>query len=196
MGYRGWENFSPAIMKQHKDPRRQWQGSRSRELGLAFEERLKMACEAYKNQGIAFIEKTPEPFAITDKQYDKNRKFLGFLGHFEKKAQPDFKGTLRGGKSIVFDAKATEKDRIERAAVTDEQKKDLNYHFALGAECNVIVSFKLQTYYRVPWYTWSHMREIYGRSYITQDDLSDMQIPVKNGIVYFLERQVESCHEI
>lgn len=189
MGYRGWENFSPEMLKQHRDPIRQWQGRRSRELGLAFEERLKVACEAYKNQGTAFIEKTPEPFAITDKEYDKSGKFLGFLGHFEKKAQPDFKGTLRGGKCIVFDAKATEKDRIERTAVTDEQRKDFDYHFALGAECYVIVSFKLQAYYRVPWRTWSHMREIYGRSYITQDDLPEMQVAEKNGIICFLERQ-------
>lgn len=190
MGYKGWENFSPAMLEQSRNPRRQWQGSRSRELGLAFEERIKVACEAYKNQGIAFIEKTPEPFAITDKEYDKKGKFLGFLGHFEKKAQPDFKGTLRGGKSIVFDAKATEKDRIERATVTDEQKKDLDYHFALGADCYVMVTFKLQTYYCVPWYTWSHMREIYGRCYITMDDILEMRVPEKNGIIYFLKRQV------
>ena len=190
MGYSGWENFSPTTLRQRQNPKRQWQGRRSRELGLAFEERLKMACEAYKNEGIAFIEKTPEPFAVTDKQYDKKGKFLGFLGHFEKKAQPDFKGTLRGGKSIVFDAKATEKDRIERAAVTDEQKKDLDYHLALGADCYVVVSFSLRAYYRIPWYTWNHMREIYGRCYITMDDISEMRVTERNGIIYFLERQV------
>jgi recombination protein U len=175
------------MMNQRRDPKRQWQGRRSRELGLAFEERLKIACEAYKNQGVAHIEKTPEPFAITDKQYDKKGKFLGFLGHFEKKAQPDFKGTLQGGKSIVFDAKATEKDRIDKAAVTDEQRKDLNYHFALGAECYIVVSIGLRTYFRVPWYTWEHMREVYGRNYITVEELTAMQLPEKNGIIYFLE---------
>ena len=187
MGYSGWENFSPTTLRQRQNPKRQWQGRRSRELGLAFEELLKVACEAYKNQEIAFIEKTPEPFAITDKEYDKKGKFLGFLGHFEKKAQPDFKGTLRGGKSIVFDAKATEKERINYSIVTDEQRKDLDYHLALGAECYVVVSFKLQTCYRVPWYTWSHMREIYGRNYITMDELSAMQVPEKNGIIRFLD---------
>mgnify|MGYP000911695890 CR=1 FL=1 len=189
MGYKGWENFSPAMVKQRRDPRRQWIGSRSRELGRAFEERLKVACEAYRNQGIAFIEKTPEPFAITDKEYDKAGKFIGFLGHFEKKAQPDFKGTLQGGKSIVFDAKATENDRIPMAAVTDEQQKDLNSHSALGAECYVVVSLKLRTFYSVPWFTWQHMRSIYGRGYMTMEDLSEFRIPEKGGIVCFLERE-------
>ena len=52
--------------------------------------------------------------------------------------QPDYKGTLRNGFSIVFEAKHTDTDRIKRAVITDEQEKRLDKHLALGAECFVL----------------------------------------------------------
>ena len=98
MGYSGWENFNPD--EKAKDPRRQLQGYINRAVGNSFEKYLIDACEVYAEAGIAFVEKTPEPFKVTGKK--RIGKRLVFEGHFEKKAQPDFKGTLKGGRSIVF----------------------------------------------------------------------------------------------
>lgn len=166
----------------------QRRGSRSRELGKALEDRINMACEFYKSRDIAYIEKTPEPFTVTDRQYDKKGKFIGFTGHFEKRAQPDFKGTLRGGQSIVFEAKATENDRIMESAVTPWQKDSLDLHWNLGAKTFVVVSFGIHNFYRVPWSIWTTMKSHFGHQFMTAEDLERYRIPNGNtGLVLFLK---------
>lgn len=52
------------------DPKRQLIGRRSKASGDTFEHWLTNACEFYLQKGLAYIEKTPEPFHITGK--DKN----------------------------------------------------------------------------------------------------------------------------
>ena len=49
------------------DSRRQIIGRRSKAAGETFERCISSACEFYKKQGWAHIEKTPEPFHITGK---------------------------------------------------------------------------------------------------------------------------------
>ncbi len=75
------------------------QSKMKNEQGKMFEKLILAGCDYYKKKGMAIIEKTPEPFSV-------KRKMQGgqFIGQFHKnqKAQPDFQGTLTGGRSIIL----------------------------------------------------------------------------------------------
>ena len=143
-----------------KDYARVMQGKRSKAVGEHFERMIETSCEYYKFMGMATIKKTPEPM--------KPIKDLGngrFVAYFEKRAQPDFKGTLRGGRAILFDAKHTDSDRIERKAVSEEQEKEFDINAIMGAECFVLVSFGFREFYKIPWDIFKNMKELFGRKY-------------------------------
>ena len=84
-------------MSKDKDPRRQLMGKISKAKGKHFEERLDASFAYYRDCGYAIIEKTPEPMRPTKNL--GNGKFIAF---FEKKAQPDYKGTIKGGRTVMF----------------------------------------------------------------------------------------------
>lgn len=185
MGWAGWEDFGQ-IPTKNADPARQLQGCRNRDLGQAFENIIEAACLELKSQNMAYIEKTPEPFRVTNKQFGPGGKFLGFLGFFTKPAQPDFKGTTAGGRSVCFEAKATMGDRILYEAVTQDQRKALDRHWDLEADVFVLVSLGLEKFYRVPWAIWREMKIKFGRKYMTKDDLAPFALPMVNGILKIL----------
>lgn len=101
-----------------------------------------------------------------------------FVACYTKAAQPDFKGTLKGGRSVVFEAKHTSADRIEQKRVTAEQTEALNRHHALGAACFVLVSFRLTHFYRVPWAVWRSMPEHFGKKSATPVDLAPYRVEI------------------
>ena len=105
---------------------------------------------------------------------------------FEKQAQPDYKGTLKGGRAIVFEAKHTDGDRLQQSVVSEEQEKQLNRHAALGAECFVLVSFGFQQFFRIPWETFRDMKARYGRKYIKPEDVQEYKVRYIGGILQFL----------
>ena len=156
----------------------------SRDEGKLFESHIETACEYYMLKGIAEIEKTPEPRRVIGRTGDRKSKMICVN---EKKAQPDFKGTLRGGTSIVFEAKHTSDDRIKQDVVTPEQAERLDRHYRLGASCWVVVSFRFRTYARIPWQIWREMKGRYGRKYITESESREFGIPLINGVVAFLD---------
>lgn len=139
--------------------------ARSRQSGAAFEELVNRSCDYYEEQGLAKIEKTPEPMKVL-----ANLGGGFFKAVFTKQAQPDYKGTLRGGKAIVFEAKHTDTDRIKRSVITEEQEKCLNAYEKIGACCFVLVSFRLQKFYMLPWKIFRDMKQYFGRQYIHRDD--------------------------
>lgn len=179
--YQGWENFRPG-QHQTKNPENQRRGYINREMGAAFEERLKVACDYYRNIGVANVKKTPEPFKVTSGLHQNRKGQWVFEGHFEAPAQPDFKGTLRGGQSVVFDAKTTQTDRMHQSELTFEQEKDLRLHHKLGALTFVAVSACLHGCYVVPWEIWEHMKVRYGRKYMTLGELEEFKVPELGGI--------------
>jgi recombination protein U len=156
----------------------------SRDEGKLFESHIETACEYYRIKGIAEIEKTPEPRRVIGRTGDRKSKMVCVN---EKKAQPDFKGTLLGGKSIVFEAKHTDTDRMKQDVVTHEQAERLDRHYKLGASCWVVVSYKFRTYARIPWDVWRKMKGRYGRKYITEQEAEEYKIPLIDGIVAFLD---------
>ncbi|MDN5307963.1 MAG: recombination protein [Eubacteriaceae bacterium] len=169
-------------IEHEKNSRR---GYRSRAIGKNFEKMIEAACRQYRNIGVAIIEKTPEPMKVI-KGHSQGR----FTACFEKKAQPDFKGCTQYGKAVIFEAKATEQDRIKKNAVTGKQFESLDSYWKVGAEVFVLVSFCHERYYRVPWGVWREMETFYGRKYLKEEDIKDCQVCFKNGYIDFLEREL------
>jgi recombination protein U len=159
-------------------------GRKAHTNGSAFEGIIDMACRAYAAAGAAFIEKTPEHTRIL-----KNLGSGRFEAVFVGAAQPDYKGTIRGGRAVVFEAKHTEGSRIERARLTDKQMEALDRHAALGAWCFVLVSFGMQSFYRVPWEVWRDMPEIFGKVSVNERDLKDYLTPLFSFLDEGLMRQ-------
>ena len=171
----------PEQLKRRNENRAR--GLANKREGEAFEFHIEAALIRYKEAGIAEIEKTPEPI----KQLGKKNGRGQFLACYTKRAQPDFKGTLTGGRSIVFEAKATRQDKIEQNAVTQDQSERLDAHQKLGALAFVIVGMNLQDFYRVPWETWRNMKEIYGRKHMKRDELEPFRIDWRDGMIQLLD---------
>ena len=126
---------------------RQRRGWKNKKAGEAFEQIIAHACTFYREQGTAEIEKTPEPM----KQLGAKDRKGHFRACYQKRAQPDFKGTLHGGTSVVFEAKHTDGDRILQSVITEDQWRRLDKHWSLGAAVFVIVSIGMENFYNVPW---------------------------------------------
>ena len=163
------------MYRQEKDPRKQLIGARSRAAGNIFEDIINAACEYYDEKGVAYIEKTPEPMQPT-RDVGNGR----FIAYFKKRAQADYKGTLAGGRSIQFEAKHTDHDRILQSVVTEDQAACLDKTEAMGGVCGVIVSFLHQEFFFVPWDVWKNMKQHFGRKYATPKDLMKWKVS-RNG---------------
>lgn len=148
-----------------KDPKRQLQGRRSRTKGKQFEELIDRSLDYYRERGFADIEKTPEPMKVV-RRLDHGR----FVACFEKKAQPDYKGLIKGGREILFEAKYTDADRIEQDRVGELQAKYMSRHQSLGARCYVLAGFGTGTVYKVPWDVWQNMKSHFGHKYVAERD--------------------------
>lgn len=158
------------------DLARQYQGALNRAQGKQFEKYIEASLAYYRQIGLAMVEKTPEP--MTPCQSLHNGKFVAF---FQKKAQPDYQGTLAGGRSVVFEAKYTAGEKIEQNRVSAEQAKYLDLHQRLGALCFVLVGFGLQEIYRAPWEVWRDMKAVFGRKYVSAADLGKYKISCSKG---------------
>ena len=123
--------------------RRMIAGARSRIAGQTFEDQITASLVWHEERGILKAAKTPEPM----KPIGPKQKGGRFTAVYVKAAQVDFSGTMRGGRSVRFEAKQTDTDRFERKRLTDEQMDDLRGHEKLGALCFVICCFG--TYYGV-----------------------------------------------
>lgn len=169
-------------MQQGTGTNRRLQSMKNNALGHYFEGYIKGACEYYKMIGAAEIDQTPEPFRTTRTNRDGT-----FTGRFTANAQPDFKGTVKGGRAIVFEAKYTSTDRMKKAAVTEVQAQSLEAHWKLGAVTGVCVGIH-DVFAFVPWKIWRNMKELYGRQYMTAEEVKKYEIYF-NGHARFLERK-------
>lgn len=168
-------------MKQ-KDPMNQLRGRQSKAKGKRFEERLDASFAYYREKGFALIEKTPEPMKPTKNL--GNGKFIAF---FERKAQPDYKGTIKGGRTVMFEAKYTSDDQIKQERVNKDQAQYMTRHEALGARCYVLAGFDSGEVYCIPWAVWSDMKRHFGRKYAKETELEPFRVPLGwNGVLLIL----------
>ena len=158
----------------------QYQNKVNNAQGHFFEGAIKAACALYSERERADVDKTPEPFRVMEKSRDGI-----FKGRFTARAQPDFQGTLAGGRSIVFEAKYTTTDRMKRDVLTKEQQDALERHAARDALAAVCAGIG-DKFFFVPWQMWRDMKQLYGRKYVTAADLEPLRVRF-NGAVLFLD---------
>lgn len=160
-----------------------WRGMVNRAQGKLFEDRIDAALAYCQRQGLAVVEKTPEPMRPI-KRLSEGR----FVAVFEKPAQPDYKGTLKGGRAVVFEAKHTTTGQMEQSRVTPDQAKRLDQHMEAGALCFVVAGFGSEEVFRVPWKVWRDMKAAFGRKYVTPKDLEEYRVRLgRSGVLLLLE---------
>jgi len=179
-------------MRSHTDPTadeaikklmRQQRAMQSRQNGALFERMIDASLKWYASRGDAHIEKTPEPMKPLRPPNQRGQ----FLACYTKQAQPDYKGTLKGGRSIVFEAKHSESDKIDYGRLTEEQRDGLEAHYQLGAFAGVLVSLGMTDFYMVPWEIWRRMTEIYGRKHMKDYELERYRVPFYGGVIKLLD---------
>lgn len=188
----GWDYVPGKNAEGYPDPtaatalaniERQYRGMQSRAAGNQFEDLISASLEWYEDKGVACIEKTPEPMKPLSKPNKKGQ----FLACFVKAGQPDYKGTLNGGRAVVFEAKHTDSDQMKYDRLTGEQIDRLTLHHKLGAAAFVMVSFGLDDFFRIPWPVWRDMKAIYGRKYIKAADVEQYRVQYMSGVLKLLE---------
>ena len=153
-------------------------------FGKNFEKLIDLACKYYRDEGKADISKIDEPFRVI-----RLKKAGRFEGQFTKNANPDFEGTLDGGRSICFEAKYTTTDRMKQNVVSSKQAEVLEIKSKLGGLAGVCIGIK-DRYFFIPWNIWTNMKEIFGRKYVKADDLSRYEVIFRQG-VRFLDYKYE-----
>jgi len=170
------------------DVKNQIRGAKNRAQGNFFENYIDAGCTYYSINNIAEIEKTPEPMKVI--------KSLGggkFVAVFTKKAQPDYKGIASNGKGIMFDAKHTEADRIEKKALSKEQEEKLLKYAEMNGMAFVLVSIKFERVFRIPISVWKNMKEIFGHQYMTPEEMKKYEVHFNPlGALDFLEGLYET----
>lgn len=137
-------------------------GRKAKQNGKRFETLLDKYFSFFAEMGYCNIEKTPEPFKFI-KPYSNNL----FVGCFVKSAQPDYKGTLQGGRAIVLEAKSVENGKIQKSALTDNELKELLRHQKLGACSGVLVyDNEKANIHLLPVVMFEKMEEIFGKKHI------------------------------
>lgn len=162
---------------------RSQKGLQSRRAGEHFENMISASLRWYEDKGVACVEKTPEPM----KPLRAPNRQGQFLACYVKAGQPDYKGTLNGGRAVVFEAKHTDSDRIEYSRLTQEQADRLDLHHNLGAAAFVLVSFGLQDFYRIPWEVWRDMKELFGHKHMKQPECEPYRVQYMAGVLKLLE---------
>lgn len=156
-------------------------GLKARTNGHKFEHIIDVTCKMYEKKGVGLIQKTPEPMRVI-----KNKGNGQFTCVFEKKAQPDYTGVLKGGVSIMFEAKHTDGTRFPFNRINDEQWATLKRHHTLGGQTYVVLSFNRTDYYSVPFADWMTLVSASKKKSVNASELADYRIPYKQGFVDFL----------
>lgn len=166
-----------------------WQNMQNNAQGHIFESCIESGCDDYSRQERAEVEKTPEPFRVTQKGKDGK-----FEGRFIANAQPDFKGTLIGGRAIVFEAKHTTTPKIHQNVITETQWRSLDRHQKLGALVGVCAGIG-QDFFFVPWDVWKSMKLLFGHKYATAAELSPWQVRFDGSCLFLDYRSGQKVEE-
>lgn len=182
----------PRMSGPVKDPLRALQGARSRAQGGRLEEQIEASCALLTETGRADISKTPEPM----KPVSQPNKSGQFRAVYTKKAEPDFKGVMLGGRAVMFEAKSTGTGRLNKDRVLPEQVKKLDSYTALGAHCFIVATFDGLRVYRIPWTVWRSMKQRYGRNYVTEADIKEYAVRFGPGFTPDLLRGIPTMYDI
>lgn len=169
--------------------RRHLAGAKAKAAGVNFETWIDRSFRELARRGEGLIEKTPEPM--------RPIKSMGggrFVAIYEHQAQPDYKGTLAGGRTVLFEAKYCGEDRIERSRVTQGQAEYMRRMESFGAACFVLAGFSDGAVFRIPWGFFDDMRDHFGHLHIKREELEDMPWRIQTdrfGALMLLDGLVE-----
>lgn len=168
-------------MNEQQKLQQSFQNKMNNAQGHYFEQFILGGCSFYMEKGIAAVTKMPEPFRVLKKD---SRTGIATV-RFTKKAQPDFIGTLKGGRTIVFEAKRTSTDRINDTVLTETQRNSLEKHFLAGAYAGVCAGLGDINYF-IPWEVWRDMKNLFGHKYMTASEAEPYRVKF-NGVILFLD---------
>lgn len=167
----------------------------ARAAGKSFELMIEHACDAYQKVGKAMVTKVPEARQVIGRTGDRRSQMICVNG---KKAHPDFMGSVSpNGRTIVFDAKHTGKDRLLKTALTPTQTYIMEAHYRCGAWCFIAASFSFEEFFLIPYSIWKNMKDHVGRNYLlaTDEAIQKYRLPFDRdmndkgkGYVWFLGR--------
>lgn len=112
--------------------------------GRWYQRLVTAACKLYDAQERAYIVEIPTPMGIVKG---------GEAAFFKEKAITDYFGTLRGGRSIAFDAKGS-LDGAYRAGVPDHQLIVMERVHKLGGISGVLIGFQVEGTILSWWVPW------------------------------------------
>lgn len=162
------------------------QSRRNNAAGHHFEDYIMGGCRYYEGEGMAKFQKTPEPFRTLRKYHDGTATV-----RFTAKAEPDYIGCEKGGTLIVFEAKKTMTNKINQNVVTTHQWKALDKYEELGAKAGVCIGIKDETFW-IEWFVWKNMKELYGRKYLTAEDIQPFKVKFNGSILFMNPLDVEA----
>ena len=158
---------------------RSYLASLSSGRGRQFEKMIEGGAEYYRIKRRALVAKMPEPFRVLS----KTRQGIATI-RFTARAQPDFIGCVAGGRTIVFEAKHTDKERLYAKALTPTQAAALDTYHKRGAIAAVCAGIKDDNF-MIPWSVFAGMKKNFGRLYITVADVEPWRVKF-NGVILFL----------
>jgi recombination protein U len=161
-------------------------GARNKSSGELFERACDTLFGELRARNFAHIQKTPEPMRVIG----RTNKPGMFAAVFTQQAQPDYQGTMRGGQSVVIEAKYTDGERLGHDRIKPMQVAELDRHEAMGAVVAVFVCFSYKASGLIPWQDWKRLPDIVGRKSLKAEDLAAHGWQLDN-IVY--RRTVESA---
>lgn len=154
--------------------------------GQAFEELIKLVNDQYENKGVAKIQKVATPWKIINKFGQS-----GLSAVPGEKSTLDFRGTVKPGISISFDAKETEDlEGLPLKNLEDHQYRYIKSALGFGEVSFLLVSMKkLNKFYAVPGYKvvekWEDWKANPRKKGFNKIKIEEM-IPLKQNQGYFL----------
>lgn len=112
--------------------------------GMITEEIVEISCNQYQDRNLAVIRKVPTPVKVLS---NKGGRVTGF---YEKKSTVDFEGTLKGGRSVAFEAKQTKGISLSLNNISKHQIDYMKDVVKMDGIAFVLICFsELDKYYRL-----------------------------------------------
>lgn len=152
--------------------------------GALFEQEVIYANEAYKRKGIALIQKISTPWKVV-------RRGNQIVSAFpEGKSTLDFRGTVKGGKSVSFDCKESEDERgLPLKHIEPHQIEYIREAIVMGEISFILCLMKVYNKrYLIPgrkvldyWDFWQSNKGKRNCNYIAIEDM--IEVKSRDGIV-------------
>lgn len=159
-------------------------GKARRSNGQAWETWLERFFANQQNRFGHVIEKTPEPMKVLS-----SARSGKFTACFVKRAQPDFKGVLRGitaemrGRACVLEAKSSQGKSIAFSLVQEHQLTALFRYWEAGACAGIIISLNNRTdFFLIPLSDWFRLPTVLGKKSANVEDLEKWRFNFDNDL--------------